>query len=187
MSSKEWRKEKISKGICGTCGSRPLIPEKKECKECREKRRIRQKKDYQKGEHSKTKKSIKERREFFKLKGLCANCGKNNPSKGLLTCNQCLKIRKDCIKKLKDEVYDHYGGHKCSCCGESIKEFLTLDHIENDGADHRRSLGKGSAGSGHSLYRWIIKNKFPNIFQVMCMNCNWGKRMNNGICPHKTQ
>jgi hypothetical protein len=31
----------------------------------------------------------------------------------------------------------------------------------------------------------IIKTGFPDGYQVLCMNCNWGKRMNKGICPHK--
>jgi len=32
-------------------------------------------------------------------------------------------------------------------------------------------------GTGATLYRWIIKNNFPpNIFQVLCFNCNSKKR-----------
>jgi hypothetical protein len=30
----------------------------------------------------------------------------------------------------------------------------------------------------------LVKNNFPNDFQTLCMNCNWGKRY-YGICPHK--
>jgi len=186
MSSKEWRMKKLSEGLCGTCGCRPHIEEQRECEKCRENRRIRQRNDYQKGCHSKTKKAIKARRERFKLEGLCANCGKNLPQNGYLTCEMCLNRSRDRGQLLKDKVYETYGGYVCNCCGETIQEFLTLDHIENDGADHRRSIGKGSAGSGYNLYRWIIKNDFPKNFQVLCMNCNWGKRMNDGVCPHKS-
>jgi hypothetical protein len=31
----------------------------------------------------------------------------------------------------------------------------------------------------------IIKSGFPNSFQILCYNCNNGKRMNRGVCPHQ--
>lgn len=75
-------------------------------------------------------------------------------------------------------VMEAYGGAHCACCGESTYEFLTIDHIDNDGAKHRAAIGS-------HLYRWLIENDFPEGFQVLCMNCNWGKHRNGGICPHK--
>jgi hypothetical protein len=80
-------------------------------------------------------------------------------------------------------VLEHYGEGiiECACCGESNIKFLTLDHVNNDGYLHRKQLKL----TGHKILRWIIKNEFPKGFQVLCMNCNFGKRMNNGICPHK--
>ena len=62
--------------------------------------------------------------------------------------------------------------------------FLTLDHVHNDGAAHRRALGKRGIG-GAAMYR-ILKNQgFPPGFQILCFNCNWGKHHNGGVCPHK--
>lgn len=84
--------------------------------------------------------------------------------------------------EVRDIVYNAYGGYKCACCGESTKAFLSLDHINNDGAKHKR---EAKLKTGEQMHRWIIRNNFPKMFQVLCMNCNWGKRMNNGICPHK--
>jgi hypothetical protein len=75
-------------------------------------------------------------------------------------------------------VMEAYGGPVCSCCGETIYEFLTIDHINNDGAEHRRAIGQ-------HLYRWLIENDYPSGFQVLCMNCNYGKQRNGGVCPHK--
>lgn len=83
--------------------------------------------------------------------------------------------------KNKDRVFQYYGGYKCACCGETIKKFLTIDHINGGGTKHRKIMG----GGGKFNYRWIIKNNFPKGFQVLCMNCNFGKGQNNGICPHK--
>lgn len=82
-------------------------------------------------------------------------------------------------QKQKLQVFEGYGGAKCACCGEEIVGFLTMDHINNDGASHRKEV------EGRLLYVWLIKNNFPKGFQVLCMNCNWGRSKHNGICPHK--
>ena len=74
-------------------------------------------------------------------------------------------------------VIEHYGS-RCACCGETEPIFLTMDHIDGGGTAHRESLNSG-------LYRWLIKNGFPDGFQVLCYNCNFGKSRNGGICPHK--
>ena len=84
-------------------------------------------------------------------------------------------------KRLKDLVYEVYG-HQCACCGESEESFLTIDHVNNDGAEQRRKTGIKNGGT--VFYRWLIKNGFPKDFQVLCWNCQWGKVKNNGICPH---
>lgn len=68
---------------------------------------------------------------------------------------------------------------ECACCGEKERKFLTLDHINGDGYIHRKEI-KGTT----TMYRWIVKNNYPPIFQVLCMNCNWGKAQNK-VCPHK--
>jgi hypothetical protein len=76
-----------------------------------------------------------------------------------------------------------YGGYVCACCGETEPLFLSIDHIECDGAEHRKKLGKSANGSG--FYRWLRDNKYPPGFQVLCMNCNHGRMRNGGLCPHQ--
>jgi hypothetical protein len=80
----------------------------------------------------------------------------------------------------KQKVLSYYGD-RCLCCGESEPLFLTIDHIENDGAAHRKRAG---FTSHHNIYGWLVRNKFPSGFQVLCMNCNQGKHRNGGVCPH---
>jgi hypothetical protein len=88
----------------------------------------------------------------------------------------------------KLKVLYHYsdGNLKCNCCGEAHFEFLTIDHIDNSGKDHRRKLAKSydyrkiSAGE---VYRDIIKKNYPDGFQVLCYNCNCSKGI-HGECPH---
>lgn len=84
--------------------------------------------------------------------------------------------------KVRDAVYRAYGGYVCKCCGETEPKFLSIDHINNDGAEHRRS---NRLQTGEQLYRWLVRNKFPSGFQILCMNCQWGKRNNRGVCPHQ--
>ena len=76
-------------------------------------------------------------------------------------------------------VFDHYG-RSCVCCGESEELFLTIDHVNNDGAEHRRAIGP-------DICAWLLKNDFPEGFQVLCYNCNCGKQRNGGTCPHQTE
>ena len=73
-----------------------------------------------------------------------------------------------------------YGGYQCACCGETEPLFLTIDHINNDGNKHRKKF----QSRGDGLYKWLKHNNYPEGFQVLCMNCNHGKRRNGGICPH---
>ena len=92
--------------------------------------------------------------------------------------------KKEYKQKIKESIYNHYsnGVIECACCGEKEIDFLSLDHIYNNGGKHRKKTG----GSFRILL-WAIKNNFPPIFQVLCMNCNFskGKRGNNGKCIHQ--
>ena len=84
--------------------------------------------------------------------------------------------------KWKREVLVAYGGDppRCSCCGETNPGFLTLDHIDGAGNEHRRSIGGGS-----HLNLWLRRQGFPEGFQVLCFNCNAGRYWNGGDCPHQ--
>jgi len=79
----------------------------------------------------------------------------------------------------KDIVFNHYSNSdiKCANCGIDAYSVLCLDHINNDGAEHKRRLnkqGKKSLGTA-DIYRDIIRNNFPDNFQVLCFNCNFHK------------
>lgn len=94
---------------------------------------------------------------------------------------RALKAQRFCNRKLKDAAYAAYGGYRCNCCGETEEAFLSVDHVNNDGAEHRISV------SNRSIYKWLEKNNYPEGFQILCMNCNFGKARNGGICPHKSK
>lgn len=81
-------------------------------------------------------------------------------------------------------VFDHYGW-KCACCGQDFPLFLTIDHVNNDGNVHRRAL-KGIGKGGTPFFDWLVRKGFPEDFQTLCRNCNWGKHANGGFCPCQT-
>jgi hypothetical protein len=87
--------------------------------------------------------------------------------------------------RVRDLVFKAYGGYRCACCGETERKFLTLDHVNNDGAADRMKIAGKRTASGWTTYRYLWKHKFPPGYQILCMNCNFGKRMNKGVCPHR--
>jgi hypothetical protein len=87
--------------------------------------------------------------------------------------------------KRRMEALAHYSGGtmRCACCGESEVQFLGIDHVDGDGAAHRRSIsGKNSLGG--RIYTWLRQNGYPAGFQVLCHNCNCAKGF-YGVCPHE--
>ena len=82
---------------------------------------------------------------------------------------------------------EHYGGtnYKCACCPESEFSFLTIDHIDGKGSEDRIKLVGDKLAAGHHFYRKLKELKFPDGYQVLCMNCQVGRRDNGGVCPHK--
>lgn len=96
--------------------------------------------------------------------------------------NDNVKYRMSC----KREAMNHYGS-VCQCCGEHRLEFLTLDHVNNDGAEHRRNMGFSHSCTGYNFYLWLKQRNWPDLgLQVLCSNCNtakaWGRQ-----CPHVTE
>lgn len=80
---------------------------------------------------------------------------------------------------LRDAALRAYGGYLCACCGETLPQFLCIDHINGGGAAHHKQVGLGSM-----FYNWLKKQGYPPGYQVLCYNCNQAKGQ-NGECPHK--
>ena len=91
-------------------------------------------------------------------------------------------INRRCRAKLRRTVIDAYGG-KCTCCGIDDWRFLSIDHTNNDGAEHRKDKKLNSS----NIYGWLKANRYPEkSFQVLCYNCNLAKAHFGGTCPHQT-
>jgi len=147
-----------ARGLCQKCCKRKPVTGKKYCRTCL----------------TKIDKTNKARVDS----GRCVRC-KNIPQPGYKHCVPCLAKSQKRWQSLRDEVFVAYGGYRCKCCGETEPRFLQIDHVNNDGAKHRRQMG----GGGNHLYLWLKRNKYPEGFQVLCANCNYAKRF--GPCPHQ--
>jgi hypothetical protein len=146
--------------------------------------------------------SSKANKQQYKMrlaKGLCVGCGVKGRKRlpGRATCRKCTKKKgeywykyKETMRvanlkyktKLRDDVFNAYGGPKCKCCREEHIEFLTIDHIDGGGAEHRRKIGKAT----QQVYLYLRRNNYPSGFQVLCMNCNFSIGI-RGYCPHQKE
>ena len=79
---------------------------------------------------------------------------------------------------IRQKVLEAYGS-RCVCCGIDHPIFLSIDHVNNDGAAHRKTVGSAQ------LMYWLIQQNFPAGFQILCHNCNRAKYL-LGTCPHQT-
>lgn len=106
------------------------------------------------------------------LQLLCANCNSGKARYGVcphiaISPPQSKGQRQR--RNLRLKIIAAYGG-ACGHCRESNPYFLELDHVNNDGAEHRRS-----DSSAKSLWTWALKNGFPDRLQLLCSNCNMAK------------
>lgn len=83
--------------------------------------------------------------------------------------------QKDKNRKIRNLFLEMYG-NKCSCCGENIEEFLTIEHIHGQVGQKRES--------SLTAYKKAISEYRPDLYETLCMNCNWA-RCRFGSCPHE--
>ena len=133
-------------------------------------------------------KSTEERREYFRA------WAKRNAELGLCKCSRprleghrcCLacvihhrRTQKITWARLKAQAFAAYGD-VCRCCKEHRRQFLTVDHVNNDGASHRRSIG------ARTVYAWLARHNYPGGFQILCWNCNAARHIHRR-CPHEVE
>lgn len=188
------------------CGYKDLERAKEYQKEYRQNHKDKKKEYYQNNKdkfsikakeyYQKNKEKIKiQRKEYYQNnKGKICKQDKIYYQKNKDRIKEYQQKNKDRIKEYKLEnklqVFNHYSNYdiKCNCCGERQMEFLSIDHINNDGAKHVRYEGAKYKLSGGNLVNWLIQNNFPSGFQILCMNCNWAKGLDSEhLCPHQKE
>jgi hypothetical protein len=172
FDAKKYRSERRAKriylGLCTRCDNRADVG-KKDCSICIQK----------------TKDRVHQRRGFCGENKLCISCNKT-ARPDALRCESCtVRLNKRNVerhKNIKTEVLSHYGlDGKLQCCWSDCKvidiDMLTLDHIENDGAAHRKGYTRSGRGGGSKLYDLLIREGFPEGFQTLCANHNLKKHL----------
>lgn len=88
------------------------------------------------------------------------------------------KYNKAYAHRAKLEILAFYsnGDMCCARCGTNDVDVLCIDHI-NGGGNRQRLESKRV---GDRLYFWLKKMGFPEGYQILCMNCNWKKRIQEG-------
>jgi hypothetical protein len=94
---------------------------------------------------------------------LCYNC---NWKKRLSVTPRSMSRKACYMRSVRDSVLQRYGG-ACAACGLTDRDCLSIDHIMGGGPAHRRQINR--------VELWLIRNDFPEGFQVLCMNCNISK------------
>ena len=160
MDSSEARQQHKAAGRCG-CGRQPIAGLKL-CSFCR--------------------KAHKKKILAYVAEGKCW-CGRERDDKAFKRCSVCRQAVNQRNRKIKLEVIAAYGG-KCQCPGGcEVTEFdwLSVDHINGGGVQHRKTLKT----IGCDFYRWLKRMGFPkDEFRLLCYNCNLS-RGHLGACPHE--
>lgn len=99
-------------------------------------------------------------------------------------------IQQKSYETIRMEALRHYSGKEvpeCRCCGETMIPFLHLDHINADGSKQKRLIKETTGrtlNGGTAVMYWLKSQGWPSDIQVLCANCNLGKRTNK-YCPHE--
>ncbi len=72
--------------------------------------------------------------------------------------------------KSRARVLSAYG-NVCVECGEDDPVVIQLDHIDSGLAKQQRGQRKYGA-SGQTIYAMVIREGFPDDYQLLCANCN---------------
>jgi hypothetical protein len=116
--------------------------------------------------------------DFNRFRILCLNHNFSEGVRGNLKPYEELSPEGKRRRDLVEAVIDGYGG-KCSCCGCDTREFLTIDHVNGGGSQHRREEGKLAA------HLDALARNFPPDYQLRCFKCNFSKHLGEGLCLHE--
>ncbi len=137
-------------------------------------------------------KYLRKNYDKMKLAGLCLVCRVNeatvcipggNRGKRLNSCERCRsehnRTKSERRLALKIEVLTHYGPDtypNCSWenCDVTDIDMLTIDHIDNSGANDRRGI---TAKGGITFYARLKRAGYPQGFQTLCHNHQWKKEI----------
>ena len=108
----------------------------------------------------------------------CPKCGETKSLDEFRPWRQKNRVHswcKSCTKKAAPSAAYY---KRRTCCGEQEIDFLSFDHINNDGAAQRKHIA-----AGLQLFGYLLKNN-PSDIQILCHNCNMARYFYK-TCPHQ--
>ena len=149
--SREQRQRRKAAGVCIHCGKSRMGSKALTCRLCSEQELP----------------EARKRRQALRQRGVCYICKKHKAVSGG-TCAACwIKRSQQAVQRndeIRQEVLDAYGG-KCAECGEADRNVLQVDHIDGGGHQHLKEIS-------NSLSKWLLRNGFPEGYQLLCGNCH---------------
>lgn len=105
-------------------------------------------------------------------RGKCAECTNTQQRNDYHLPNSKRRAQmREYALRLKCQALELLGGTACALCGEKATIFLTVDHADKNGYEHRKKIGC----SGTGIHRWIIKATPKELKQwnlrVLCGSC----------------
>jgi hypothetical protein len=115
--------------------------------------------------------------------GLCATCySKRRYDQDPETARrQSRESQARIRKRIRDEMLAAYGG-QCTCpkCPETNPAFLTLEHVNGTGKEHRKQVGSHA-------YADLRRRGWPKDgYTLLCWNCNCATK-GGKTCPHMAE
>ncbi len=143
--SQTYRNKRKLLGLCIRC-NKPS--QKRRCKVCREKE----------GHYSKSR-IMKAKRQ-----GICISCAKRKSISRELLCLKCKETKKNNSRNSRQRrwnIIKTFLGTVCHCCGEDKESLLTLAHLNNDGAEEKRTYNNSRDNRAilSRLYRLALNKK----------------------------
>ena len=144
----------------------------KDCKQCKPRSEFYSVRDKKTGEMVPGNKIYCKECSKKRVREWMGSTEKGNACKLRLNANELARVH-----AWRQRFLDTYGG-KCSCCGESERAFLCIDHINGGGAKEQREMGRKKM-----FQAAVAEGPASGRYRILCRNCN-AAMAELGYCPH---
>lgn len=119
-----------------------------------------------------------ENREKIKIKDqrwYSERGGKTKIKKYFVEHQEYLKLRAKERHQTNMKIFYDILGNKCAFCGKTDPIVFTIDHINNDGKEERKTLGGTQILAIHLKKMGWPEDYIKSRYQILCYNCNYSK------------
>ena len=84
---------------------------------------------------------------------------------------------------MKKEIIGLLGG-KCVRCDFVDDRALQIDHMDGNG---KKDIKGGGTAYYDKVRKFLAANPLQTVYQILCANCNWIKRIENNENPGQSK